>query len=40
MLAEGLDEVVLRKFKLSSEQQPELKVWNELFKKHKNPTSK
>ena len=40
MLAEGLDEVVLKKFNLSSEQQPELKVWNEFLKKHKNPTSK
>ena len=40
MLAEGLDEVVIKKFNLSSEQQPELKVWNEFLKKHKNPTSK
>jgi len=40
MLAEGLDEVVLKKFNLSSEQQPELKVWNEFLTKHKNPTSK
>ncbi|MBT7136087.1 MAG: CTP synthase [Polaribacter sp.] len=40
MLAEGLDEVVLKKFNLSSEQQPELKVWNEFLKKHKNPNSK
>ena len=40
MLAEGLDEVVLKKFNLSSKQQPELKVWNEFLTKHKNPTSK
>ena len=40
MLAEGLDEVVLKKFNLSSEQQPELKVWNDFLTKHKNPTSK
>ena len=39
MLEEGLDEVVLKKFKLSTEKQPELKVWNEFLKKHKNPTS-
>jgi len=40
MLAEGLDEVVLKKFNLSTIQQPELKVWNEFLAKHKNPTSK
>ena len=40
MLAEGLDKVVLKKFNLSSEQQPELKVWNDFLTKHKNPTSK
>jgi CTP synthase len=39
MLAEGLDEVVLRKFKLSREKQPELKVWNDFLRKHKNPKS-
>ena len=39
MLEEGLDEVVLNKFKLSTEKQPELKVWNDFLKKHKNPTS-
>jgi CTP synthase len=39
MLEEGLDEVVLKKFRLSTEKQPELKVWNEFLKKHKNPTS-
>ena len=40
MLAEGLDEVVLKKFNLPTIQQPELKVWNEFLAKHKNPTSK
>jgi len=39
MLAEGLDEVVLKKFKLSREKQPELKVWNDFLRKHKNPKS-
>jgi CTP synthase len=39
MLEEGLDEVVLNKFKLSTKKQPELKVWNDFLKKHKNPTS-
>ena len=39
MLEEGLDEVVLKKLKLSSEKKPELKVWNEFLRKHKNPTS-
>ncbi len=40
MLAEGLDEVVLKKFNLPTIQQPELKVWNQFLAKHKNPTSK
>ncbi|WP_159947376.1 CTP synthase [Polaribacter septentrionalilitoris] len=39
MLEEGLDEVVLKKLKLTSEKKPELKVWNEFLRKHKNPTS-
>ncbi|MCG1036642.1 CTP synthase [Polaribacter sargassicola] len=39
MLQEGLDEVVLKKFNLSTEKQPELNVWNEFVRKHKNPTS-
>lgn len=39
MLKEGLDEVVLKKFNLSTEKQPELKVWNEFLTKHKNPKS-
>ena len=37
MLEEGLDEVVLKKLKLSSPIKPELKVWNEFLRKHKNP---
>lgn len=39
MLQEGLDEVVLKKLQLSSEKQPELKVWNDFLRKHKNPKS-
>ncbi|MHB0756645.1 CTP synthase [Polaribacter sp. M15] len=39
MLEEGLDEVVLKKLKLTSDKKPELKVWNNFLQKHKNPTS-
>jgi len=39
MLEEGLDEVVLNKLQLSSDKKPELKVWNEFLRKHKNPKS-
>ena len=37
MLEQGLDSVVLRKLKLCSKGEPELKVWNEFLQKHKNP---
>ncbi|WP_111708349.1 CTP synthase [Lutibacter citreus] len=37
MLDEGLDTVVLKKLHLSEENQPQLKVWNEFIKRHKNP---
>ncbi|WP_397447121.1 CTP synthase [Polaribacter sp. R77954] len=39
MLEEGLDEVVLKKLKLTSDKKPELKVWNNFLRKHKNPKS-
>ncbi|MFK8059759.1 MAG: CTP synthase, partial [Polaribacter sp.] len=39
MLEQGLDEVVLKKLQLSSKGEPELKVWNDFLRKHKNPTS-
>ncbi|MGB0837123.1 MAG: CTP synthase [Flavobacteriaceae bacterium] len=37
MFDEGLDRVVLKKFGLDSEKQPELKEWNEFLYKFKNP---
>jgi CTP synthase len=37
MLDEGLDTVVLKKFNLTSKQEPKLIVWNEFLRKHKNP---
>jgi CTP synthase len=37
MLEQGLDSVVLKKLKLSSKGEPELKVWNKFLQKHKNP---
>lgn len=40
MLAEGLDDVVLKKLKLKSRKKPALKKWNDFLQKHKNPTSK
>lgn len=40
MLAEGLDEVVLKKLHLKSKKKPALKKWNDFLQKHKNPTSK
>ncbi len=39
MFDEGLDRVVLEKLKLSAEKQPELLLWNNFIKKHKNPKS-
>ncbi len=39
MFEEGLDQVVLNKLNLSSEQKPHLEAWNQFLKKHKNPTS-
>ncbi len=39
MLEQNLDTVVLNKLKLSSKGEPELKVWNNFLRKHKNPTS-
>tara|TARA_B110000003_G_scaffold39419_2_gene36236 strand:- start:4380 stop:6047 length:1668 start_codon:yes stop_codon:yes gene_type:complete len=39
MFKEGLDSVVLKKLKLSSEKQPKLKAWNNFLHKYKNPTS-
>lgn len=39
MKEEGLDEVVLKKLELSRENKPELTVWNEFLKRHKNPKS-
>jgi len=38
MLEEGLDQVVLEKFKLSTDKKPDLTKWNEFLKKFKNPT--
>jgi CTP synthase len=37
MFKEGLDNVVLKKLKLSSKTTPSLKSWNAFLKKHKNP---
>ncbi len=37
MLEEGLDEVVLKKLKLSSETKPSLNAWNNFLHRHKNP---
>ena len=39
MFDEGLDAVVLKKLKLSSENQPKLSAWNEFLYKYKNPKS-
>ena len=39
MFEEGLDQVVLKKLKLSSEKQPKLIEWNNFIQKFKNPTS-
>ena len=39
MKEEGLDQVVLKKLMLSTENKPELTVWNEFLKRHKNPKS-
>ena len=40
MLEEGLDMVVLKKLRLSSEKEPQLTAWNNFLKKYKNPTSR
>jgi CTP synthase len=37
MLEEGLDTVVLKKFNLTSKQEPKLTTWNNFLQKHKNP---
>lgn len=37
MLDEGLDRVALKKLRLESKSDPDLKVWNEFLKRHKNP---
>jgi len=37
MLEEGLDTVVLKKFQLPNDKQPELKLWNDFLKRFKNP---
>jgi len=34
---EGLDEVVLKKLKLSTDRKPDLNAWNNFLQKHKNP---
>jgi len=34
---EGLDEVVLKKLKLSTDRKPNLNAWNNFLQKHKNP---
>jgi CTP synthase len=34
---EGLDEVVLKKLKLSTDRKPNLSAWNNFLQKHKNP---
>lgn len=39
MFEEGLDEVVLKKLQLSSENKPKLVAWNNFLTKHKNPVS-
>ena len=39
MLEEGLDEVVLKKLQLSTNNKPQLQAWNEFLKRHKNPKS-
>ena len=37
MFKEGLDEVVLKKLKLSTDRKPSLNAWNNFLQKHKNP---
>ena len=37
MFEEKLDEVVLKKLKLSDKKQPDLILWNQFLQKHKNP---
>ncbi|SDX25406.1 CTP synthase [Lutibacter oricola] len=37
MLDEGLDKVVLKKLNLTDKVKPELKIWNNFVKRHKNP---
>jgi len=37
MFEEGLDEVVLKKLRLSDDRKPNLNAWNNFLRKHKNP---
>jgi CTP synthase len=39
MLLEGLDRVVIKRLNLVTEDQPNLKSWNEFVQRHKNPKS-
>ncbi len=39
MLEEGLDTVTLQKLKLKNAKEPDLKLWNQFLKRHKNPKS-
>jgi CTP synthase len=39
MLLEGLDRVVIKKLKIITKDQPDLKSWNEFVQRHKNPKS-
>ncbi|MGB3592338.1 MAG: CTP synthase [Nonlabens sp.] len=39
MLLEGLDRVVIEELKLDTQNQPDLKSWNEFVQRHKNPKS-
>lgn len=40
MLEEGLDQVVLEKLKLTTENKPDLNKWNEFLRKFKNPSKR
>ena len=37
MLDEGLDQVALKKLRLESKEEPQMKPWNEFLQRHKNP---
>jgi CTP synthase len=39
MLLEGLDRVVIKRLNLKTQDQPDLKSWNEFVQRHKNPKS-